>query len=365
MELYCPVCNCVCKNRSGISSHLFKTKNEAHINFIELQKKLVIEAFYQDISCTDLKNSGDCFVSTTFICEQWRKMPSYKERIGRMNSIIRKKQWREGLKTSSPHFTNKNYQYSFDHKHTISEETHIEIIKLFDSNLTTDQVASKISCDPKTVNTVWIKEFGEKQTKGRSKRIIKLEKKKAGKSNSVKIKNPKKHQKIIEEFHGDKGLRTISEELKTGTGTIKKAWLESFGNKAYEKRVAKMLRLQQIRAAQSLEKARFLGSKNEILCYKLLKQSVSYEVKHHDYNIVPRLEIDISIPELKVAICWDGIGHRKPVYGIKPFNRVKKNDTIRERVLKEKGWRHIIIVDNGSFNPNFVQQNVDKILEEL
>ena len=109
-------------------------------------------------------------------------------------------------------------------------------------------------------------------------------------------------------------------------------------------------------------KACSIGSKNEILCYNLLLK-VFPTTKHHDYDIVPRLEIDILIPDKHMCLSWDGISHRKAIYGEKTFSAVVKNDKIREDTLLEKGWRYIVVVDDGQHNPSFVEQKVNEIVE--
>lgn len=78
---------------------------------------------------------------------------------------------------------------------------------------------------------------------------------------------------------------------------------------------------------------------------------------------MPRLEIDISIPDKKIAISWDGIGHRKPVFGEKAFKKVCKNDIKRDEVLKNTNWKYISVIDNGTFNPQFVEDKVKQIIE--
>jgi len=46
-----PVCNKKCNEKVGVSSHLFKTKDEKHFIFVEEQKQIAINAFYKDITC--------------------------------------------------------------------------------------------------------------------------------------------------------------------------------------------------------------------------------------------------------------------------------------------------------------------------
>lgn len=356
----CPVCGKEFNGKVGASSHLFKTKDKEHKKFVEYQKKLVRKAFYTNVSCEILATK--CWVSTAFICNIWKQIPGYKKRKSRMNSISLKCQHKGGKKKISKNFHGGNRKYKTNQGHTITQEIYDKIISFFDSDLNFKQISNLVGCDPKTVKSTFVREFGTEKYNNRTKIIRQKGYKKSGISNSLKVKEPNKYKSIIKEFNGDKGIRTIAKKLKTSGNIIKNIWIEKFGKRAYEKRVAKMLWLQRIRAAKSLKKAKFLGSKNEIYCFNLLNDKYPGIVKHHDYNIVPRLEIDISIPSKKVAICWDGIGHRKPAFGNIPFEKVRKNDAIRDEILKNKGWFHISVIDDGSYDPVFVENKVNKII---
>lgn len=359
----CPVCDRECNGKVGVSSHLFKAKDEKHFIFAENQRQMVKDAFYQDISCETLSKQENFWASVTFICDIWKQLPGYKERKSKINSEATIKKWKEGKLKINPNFTKRNTRYKLNRNDTISSETYNKIISFFDSNLSFKEISSQCDCDPKTVKPTFIREFGEEKYKGRVNRIRCISWEKGGESNSLKTKDLEKYNLIIKEFASDKGLGTLSEELKTGTGTIKKIWIENFGREEFEKRVAKMFELQRERAAKSIKKAKFLGSKNEIYCYELLDNLYPFEVKHHDYSIVPKLEIDISFPFKNIAICWDGIGHRKPVFGIGPFEKACRNDITRSKILEEKGWKHISVIDNGAFNPKFVEQKVKEIVD--
>jgi hypothetical protein len=97
----------------------------------------------------------------------------------------------------------------------------------------------------------------------------------------------------------------------------------------------------------------------------LVERLPDTEVVHHDYGVVPKLELDITISAMRIAITWDGIGHRKPAFGERAFRKICANDRTRERILSEKGWRHISVVDDGGHNPAFVRRIVDRIVAIL
>ena len=421
----CPVCGKECNGSSGVSSHLYKNKSLDHRKFVDQQNIIIDQAFLADISCETLAASAECWASTCYICGRWQKIPGYKERKSHMNSLHLQYEWANGLRTLPAGLTNAGRPYDLDKNNTISREQYNKIVVFFTSDLGITNIAQQVECNPKTVYSTFVKEFGEQETKARGYKLHSLTGKKSGGNNKIENKNPElveniikafseneslrsvvvrldiassavtriwikrfglkayeercakelelQHKKatkliedIIEAFPGDEGNETVRKRLHVTYSTVKNIWIENFGLEAYEARVAKMLRIQREKAAVTLEKARFTGSKNEILCYDLLKEALpNLEVKQHDYIIVYKLELDIIIPALKLAITWDGVGHRKPVYGEKPFNKVTSNDKRREQALTRLGWRQIAVIDNGSYNPKFVNKMVSQITDLL
>jgi hypothetical protein len=362
----CPVCGGGCNGKAGVSSHLFKDKDLDHRRFVEWQNHIIDEAFSTDISCEFLAARDDCWVSTNYICERWKRLPGYKERKSRINTICRKREWQHGQRQVPKGFTNAGQPYDLDKKTTISREQHDQIVVLFTSDLGATQIAEQIGCNRKTVLGTFVREFGTQAAKERGRRLNSLTAKAVVEASKIENSNPELADRIADAFHGDEGMKTVNARLGGGSMAIRRIWLERFGQAAYDERCAKLLRLQRERAAKTLDKARFAGSQNEILCHKFLVEKLpGLEVIHHDYSVVPRLELDITIPSVKVAITWDGVGHRKPAFGEKAFRRVCANDKRREAVLAEKGWRHISVVDEGGYNPTFTGCMVDEIIALL
>lgn len=327
---------------------------------------MIDQAFFADISCETLSAREECWVSTVYICERWRKLPGYEERKSRMDSLRMKREWQSGQRKMPKGFTNAGQPYDLDKKTTISRKQHDRIVALFASDLGATQIAQQTNCNRKTVFETFIREFGQQETKGRGRRLKSLTCRKVVEASRIENSNPALAEQIAVAFHGDEGIRTVNGRLGGGNMAIKRIWLERFGEEAYEARCARLLRLQRERSAKSLDKARFAGSKNEILCHQLLMERLpEIEVIHHDYGVVPRLELDITIPAMKVAITWDGVGHRQPVYGETAFRRIQTNDKRREVILVEKGWRHISVVDNGGHEPPFVAGMVGRIIALL
>src|SRR5688572_12332707 len=71
----------------------------------------------------------------------------------------------------------------------------------------------------------------------------------------------------------------------------------------------------------------YMGSKNENLVASMLVESgLRIYQRTTDYTPGNRFEIDIAIPDLAVAIEWDGATHFMPIYGEEHLKRVMDKD---------------------------------------
>lgn len=93
-------------------------------------------------------------------------------------------------------------------------------------------------------------------------------------------------------------------------------------------------------------------SKCEIKLKKALrKQDKQLKIVTNDRKLCGGCEVDILLPEHKIAIEWNGILHREPLYGFDKLAAVKKNDEKKEKKLIELGWTFIIVNDIDSKKP--------------
>lgn len=241
-----------------------------------------------------------------------------------------------------------------------------QIKNLFSSDMSIKKMSKEIGCNDRTIRAEFIRQFGKEKTDERSLKIWQLKAGAVDHRYSIQTHRPDTWIDIIGHFSSDLPLKEIGMLCNVSLATVANVWRKHFGILEYEHRVIKMMRIQKEKADKSLQQACFVGSKNEILCYELLvKALLNIEVKHHDYQIVPRLELDITIPEFKTVIAWDGVCHRKPIFGKKTFQRTNINDKRKEKILLEKGWRHISVIDEGSHNPVFVAKIVNEIVALL
>lgn len=137
----------------------------------------------------------------------------------------------------------------------------------------------------------------------------------------------------------------IAKIVGISMSSVRNIFKEIFGIEKYKQRVKRLEVIRIKKAFDSLEKAGKCGSKPENKFYDILCDSLNIYIKHHDFDIFPPFEIDITIPELKIAICWDGIGHFKPIFGEKMFKKVCYRDKQKKKKLTNDGWIVINIKD--------------------
>jgi hypothetical protein len=93
-------------------------------------------------------------------------------------------------------------------------------------------------------------------------------------------------------------------------------------------------------------------SKSETRLFKFLSKKLpDLKIISGDTKTCNGFELDISIPELKLAIEWNGILHREPIYGKDKLNYIKNNDRLKRKILAKKDWSIITIEDIDSKSP--------------
>lgn len=108
----------------------------------------------------------------------------------------------------------------------------------------------------------------------------------------------------------------------------------------------------------------YAGSKNENAIADMLVKS-GYTIYQRTNNYVPgnKFEIDIAIPNLSIAIEWDGATHFMPIYGEEHLQKVIEKDDAKDSALMDAGWRVIRCRDHSTAHSRaFCRRSVDKII---
>lgn len=101
-------------------------------------------------------------------------------------------------------------------------------------------------------------------------------------------------------------------------------------------------------------------SKLEIFLQEQLSKQYSYEF-HFNRKDAINSELDIYIPELKLAFELNGIFHYEPIYGEEKLNQIQNNDHRKFQACLERGIELCII--DTSWIKNNTLPRMNKILE--
>lgn len=105
-------------------------------------------------------------------------------------------------------------------------------------------------------------------------------------------------------------------------------------------------------------------SYNEIYFFKLVKEI--FPNATNNKFIFNGYDADVIIPDLKLAIHWNGIWHYKPVINESHFKQICKRDLERYQEIEKCGYTNYIIQDLKSVKDyDFVQLEFTKLLNIL
>lgn len=80
----------------------------------------------------------------------------------------------------------------------------------------------------------------------------------------------------------------------------------------------------------------------------------------HNVRIFNGFDADVILPDLKIAVLWDGVWHRKQVHAKQDFEYMQKRDSLRLEAIRAAGFEPYIIEDDGAVNKAFVQLEFGK-----
>lgn len=289
------------------------------------------------------------------------------------------------------------------------------IVSLFNTDLSLKDLQKKFNIDERKIRKIWKENFSDIQLQERKNRIISHYNKQrisnelvdkiyslTLKGNSVpKIAKELNLSKgvVAKYINKDKDIRNISLQNGKTKGKSFSRLDEERANKAkelfytdlsvseiskicglsissiynifrkmngYNERKNKQILLAQKKTMKTLIKAGTLGSKPENIFYNIINQRLNTKVIHHDLDLMPPFEIDITIPEYKIAICWDGIGHFQPIFGEKIFKQVVYRDRQKRKYFKKIGWKCFSIKDlQNHYKMDFIEEQFDRLLNEF
>lgn len=104
-------------------------------------------------------------------------------------------------------------------------------------------------------------------------------------------------------------------------------------------------------------------SKNEILFASMCKKRWPSTITNEP--IFNGWDADIIIPELKIAILWNGKWHYEKITKSHSLKQVQNRDQIKLQEIKRFGYNSHVIKDMGSYDPDFVKFQFDEMTNML
>jgi hypothetical protein len=357
----CPVCQkMMAKNK--LSAHIMNSNKEpSHYKFILDQVKRIKELYHLlpvEICRAEyiIDNDYGIYCSATYIRKIFRAFPDYKEKINKRFSINVKKQFKDGLRKPPKTFANGWKQNGRENagKKVLSQERYDKLLELFHTDLKIIEISNQVGCKHETVARAWKENFTKEEIDARRTRTY-----------CPKKPNKECEAEILKFFYSDQTNMDLVEKYNTLNSHIRNIFVKCYGEEEYEKRMVRTRKLGILKSLKITGKNGQTGSKAEVYCYNLLNERLD-GVVHHDMDTLPPFEIDITIPSIKVAICWDGPFHRRPIFGENRLKKVQDRDKRKHDTLIKMGLMVIVIEDTTSrFNKGFVEAKVNLTVDAI
>ena len=171
--------------------------------------------------------------------------------------------------------------------------------------------------------------------------------------------------------------KTLSDEVKNKISESQgKVWdslsdkerqkRSKIGKDSWEKRSEKEKRYIIQKGADAIREAARTGSRLEkFLLYELTDRKI--EVQFHKEHLLKnqKLQIDLFIPKLRVAIEVDGPSHFKPVWGEQNLERNKRSDRQKTGLILGQGFVLIRIKQDKRISQRYFRKILDSLVVEL
>lgn len=90
----------------------------------------------------------------------------------------------------------------------------------------------------------------------------------------------------------------------------------------------------------------------------------AWTLVENDRVLLDGLELDLYIPEIRLAIEWNGIFHYEPIRGQDGLERIMCKDNRKVELCRERGIELIVICDRTSHDV-FIRETVTVLVEQL
>lgn len=192
----------------------------------------------------------------------------------------------------------------------------------------TYQIATELGSNPKAIQRALVR-FGVPRRSYSQAQKVALEK--------GRVKHPTAGKKMSEGYK-----RKLSDAIAKYWDEMpeaEKVKRSELGKAQWEAKPAAEKEAMGKAAADACRKAAKEGSKMELYLVNELRKA-GYAVEFHKVGLIPsdKLEIDIFLPELKLAIEIDGISHFEPIWGEANLQRHERSDSRKSGLLLAHGY---------------------------
>ena len=102
-------------------------------------------------------------------------------------------------------------------------------------------------------------------------------------------------------------------------------------------------------------------SKNEVLFCKMCEEH--FTNVENNKPIFNGWDADVIIHDIKVAVLWNGVWHRKKITKKHSVEQVKNRDNIKINEIIKCGYTPYVIDDDGKYNEDFVKSKFDDFIK--
>lgn len=157
-------------------------------------------------------------------------------------------------------------------------------------------------------------------------------------------------------WHADSDKNEDAAKLRERLAKLAREQWESLSEKEQNEAISKMHM-----ASNGVSRA---GSKSEnAVAAMLIKKGFNVVQRSRQYTPGGQFEIDIALPDEKLAVEWDGATHFLPIYGEERLLAVQEKDKRKDDTLTSNGWTVIRCRDMSSgYSMAFCSRTVDAIL---
>lgn len=190
------------------------------------------------------------------------------------------------------------------------------------------------------------------------------DKSKALKSHYEKNEHPSKGRQ-----HTDEAKKKIGKKRSEAWQNLTEEEMEAVKEKsktAWEARDQEDIKKMQEKGYKAMNEAGKTGSKPEkFFCKKIME--AGYDIKVHQYHMLKneKLEIDIMIPKLRIAIEVDGPTHYMDTFGPKRLAAQQKSDAQKNGLIIQGGCYVIRVLIPKNSSKTFLEETSQKLLDTI